>query len=536
MFNDVFWVPIDTAASCVWVDMTWYVNCGAVVDPDYGSAAAVDGSCLEVVGMGTIEFRLWGTLFTEPVRVMSKLPDTVLIGGDFWRMHALVMNLETNLGAISADWKRISGPVARAGPRLDEECLRKVVEDHEVDDHLMNKIDFSEFSKDPLMRQRLKDMLWDKREIFKGMGRISGVKHRIQLKEDAVPVCCTLRRRSPKEDDVKRAAMRKLLEMGILEPAVSPWAANNVFVPKKDGNIRVTSDFRALNNARVTDSYPMEDVREALGWLGNTKIFSTFDLKDGFFQVELEPDSKPYTAIRTVLGLLQYTRLPQGLKNSPGTFQRIVNTILGDRKGKDAMAFIDDTSVGTESEEEHLQSLGEILSLFLAANVRLKFSKCQFGVRSAEVLGHLVDENGLQPSVGHVRAIRALVEPASGDELMRFLGLVNYFSDFVDHFADSARPLYNVLKGTGFSKKRRRGHKLIIPDWDQRWGEATAACKARPKGDSGQSRNPGRPAPRRCQEDHDRCYCLRPGWCLASEDERWEMAAICVYDQDFEEV
>ncbi len=97
----------------------------------------------------------------------------------------------------------------------------------------------------------------------------------------------------------------------------------------------------------------MESVRDTLDWLANKKIFSTFDLKDVFFQVELEDESKPLTVIRTVLGLLQYTRLPQGLKNSPGTFQRIVNTILGDRKGRDVMAFMDDTSVGTETEVEH---------------------------------------------------------------------------------------------------------------------------------------------------------------------------------------
>ncbi len=78
------------------------------------------------------------------------------------------------------------------------------------------------------------------------------------------------------------------------------------------------------------------------------------------------------------------------------------------------------------------------------------------------MLGHYTDGKGLQPSAGHIAAIRALVEPASGDELMRFLGLVNYFSDFVDHFADTAKPLYNVLKGTGFSKKRRRGQNLIM--------------------------------------------------------------------------
>ncbi len=95
-------------------------------------------------------------------------------------------------------------------------------------------------------------------------------------------------------------------------------------------------------------------------------------------------------------------------------------------------------------------------------------------IRSAKrgSVGTPRDENGLQPSDGHVKAIRALVEPASGDELMMFLRLVNDFSDFVDHFADSAQPLYSVLKGTDFSKRRRRGQKFVIQDWDRRWGEA----------------------------------------------------------------
>ncbi len=97
------------------------------------------------------------------------------------------------------------------------------------------------------------------------------------------------------------------------------------------------------------------------------------------------------------------------LKNSPGTFQRIVNTILGDRKGRDVMSFIDDVSVGTEKAEEHLASLQSLLDILLAANARLKLSKCQFGKRSAEVLGHLVDADGLHPSAGHVDAIRKLI-------------------------------------------------------------------------------------------------------------------------------
>ncbi len=107
----------------------------------------------------------------------------------------------------------------------------------------MRKTDFSEFSQDPIMQKRLSDLLWAKRGIFKGMGRIAGIKHRIKLKDDARPVCCPIRRRAPKEEEIEKTAMEKLLNMGVLEPSVSPWAANNVFVPKKDGSVRVTSEF-----------------------------------------------------------------------------------------------------------------------------------------------------------------------------------------------------------------------------------------------------------------------------------------------------
>ena len=243
--------------------------------------------------------------------------------------------------------------------------------------------------------------------------------------------------------------------LGVLEPSTSPWASNNVFV-KKDGSISVTADFRALNNETVTESYPMEDMRQVLDWLGNKKILSTFDLKDAFYQVVLEEKSKLVTAIRTMVGLLQYTRLPQGMKNSSGTLQRILNVVLGDRKGRDVIAFMDDTSVGTETEEEHLRSLETLHDTLLQCGERLKLSKCAFRVRSAEIVSHRIEGEGLHPTEAHVEAIERLSEPGSGSELMRFLGLVNFLSDFVDRLAETAASLYEVLKGTGFSNKEAR--------------------------------------------------------------------------------
>lgn len=177
----------------------------------------------------------------------------------------------------------------------------------------------------------------------------------------------------------------------------------------------------------VTDTYSMEDVRATLDWMGTEAIFSTFDLKDGVFQIELEEGSRDLSAIHTVSGLLRYLRLPQGMKNSPAAFQRVVNFILGNRKGMDIWAFMDDVSLGTATADEHLQPVDLALKTFYDAGARLKLSKCQFGVRKAEILGHQIDQNGIKPSHAHVGAIRRLVEPGGGEELMRFFGLMNFF-------------------------------------------------------------------------------------------------------------
>lgn len=176
--------------------------------------------------------------------------------------------------------------------------------------------------------------------------------------------------------------------------------------------------------------------------------------------------------MQTVVGLLQYKRLVQKLKNFLGTFQRVVGSILSHRRGKDVPSYIDETNIGTETEGQHPASMSGISTLLYEKCARLKLSKCSFGKREIDVLGHRVCSKRVTPSAGLVDAIERLVESASGDELMRFLALASYFFRFVDHFANLSRPLYDVLKRTGFSKKRRLGTRFVIPDLNERWGES----------------------------------------------------------------
>lgn len=77
------WVPVDTAALSIWVDHDWFLGKGGTVRTSLEVAEAVDGHKLEVEGVGSLKFELWGRNFFEEVRVMRNLPDKILIGRRF---------------------------------------------------------------------------------------------------------------------------------------------------------------------------------------------------------------------------------------------------------------------------------------------------------------------------------------------------------------------------------------------------------------------------------------------------------------------
>ncbi len=168
---------------------------------------------------------------------MNKLPDRMLIGTKFWRRYSLILDLEANTGSVRVHGDRVKGSLRRGlgGDERKLEDVHNVIEGDEVDHELRNERDHSAFSKDIKMQKKLRDLLWSRRAIFKGLGKIVGVKHKIQLKPDAAPVCCPVRRRSPREEEIERKQMTKLINLGVLEPSVSPWAAQNVSYRRKTG-------------------------------------------------------------------------------------------------------------------------------------------------------------------------------------------------------------------------------------------------------------------------------------------------------------
>ncbi|CAF4687014.1 unnamed protein product, partial [Rotaria socialis] len=175
-------------------------------------------------------------------------------------------------------------------------------------------------------------------------GRTSITRHYINT-GNSKPIKLRPYRVSPARQSIISNQIQQMLHDGIIEPANGPYAAPVTLQPKKDGSLRFCVDFRQLNSATVRDVYPIPRIDDTLDQLQNAKYFTSMDLKSGFWQIELDDESRPKTAFTTHAGLYHFTVMPFGLTNAPATFQRLMDLVLGGLKWSCALVYLDDIIV-----------------------------------------------------------------------------------------------------------------------------------------------------------------------------------------------
>ena len=185
---------------------------------------------------------------------------------------------------------------------------------------ILNLIDLSGLEDWPEHLQiEAKEMLKRNAKAFSkndlDMGRTNLVKHHIKL-TDPIPFKEAYRRIPPQMYDEVKAHIQEMLDLGAIRPSNSPWASAIVLVRKKDGRLRFCIDLRNTKIESILDS------------LLGAKIFSTLDLKAGYWQVEMAEECKAKTAFTCgPLGFYECDTMPFGATNAQLHFRDLCMTV-----------------------------------------------------------------------------------------------------------------------------------------------------------------------------------------------------------------
>ncbi|KAL2087111.1 hypothetical protein ACEWY4_018170 [Coilia grayii] len=309
------------------------------------------------------------------------------------------------------------------------------------------------------------------------LGCTSLITHEIPLLDNA-PVRQPYRRIPPSQYETVKAHIQQLLESQVIRESSSPYSSPIVLVTKKDGSLRLCVDYRQLNAKTRRDAYPLPRIEESFDALSGARWFSTLDLASGYNQVPVAETDKQKTAFCTPFGLFEFNRMPFGLCNAPGTFQRLMERMFGDCRYQSVLLFSDDVIVFSATVEQHLERLGEVFARLQREGLKVKLSKCRFFQHQVSYLGHVVSAEGVSTDPAKIEVVKEWRRPGHLAELRSFFGFASYYRRFVKGFSKLAAPLHQLV-GT-LSGPRRKGKTPPVPlasAWDDECEQAFQSLK-----------------------------------------------------------
>ena len=248
----------------------------------------------------------------------------------------------------------------------------------------------------------------------------------------------------------------------VITKRISPWASPIVIVPKKTSpgeppRRRMCVDYRMLNSLLpkvekahtrakgVLTLVPIPKIDEIYAKLEGSTIYSTFDMRSGYYHLELTPESQPKSAF--VIGgpkggKWEFKRCPFGLTQAPAYFQALVNQVL---EGINfAFGYLDDILIYSPNMELHLGHVRVLFERLRVADLKLTKRKCSFLKAHVQYLGHYISGQGLEPVPEKLEALVKMPPPTDITQVRKFLGFVGYYRKFIPRYLDVARPLTNL--------------------------------------------------------------------------------------------
>lgn len=266
---------------------------------------------------------------------------------------------------------------------------------------------------------------------------VTSVTHVINT--NGPPLHCKPRPLSPAKLEIAKKEFDALLKLNIIRPSKSPWSSPLHMVKKSDGSWRPCGDYRRVNAVTVPDSYPLPNMQHFHHRLSGATLFTKLDLVKAYHFIPVQPSDVEKTAITTPFGAFEYVRMPFGLRNSSGTFQRFIDSLLRDMPF--ALSYLDDILIFSKNVESHRTHTTAVLNKLKEAGLRIKEEKCCFAQSQLDFLGYTVDAQGIKPPRGKVEALKNLPPPSDTKELVRYLGMFGFYQRCIPNYASLTLPL-----------------------------------------------------------------------------------------------
>ncbi|QRV82833.1 Transposon Tf2-7 polyprotein [Ceratobasidium sp. AG-Ba] len=408
---------VDSGSSKNFLDINFAKNNNIPLTPlvNPRTVIAIDGKELpnKIKNKTTLEVEIEGWTFDVTFFVMD-LGDTDMILGLDWLQEA---DPDINWKTLEISWK--GRPLtAKAGKEIPA-----------IPEEFMEFIDvFSE-------------------ELFKKLPEHRSFDCNIDFVEGSdLPKPAKVYPLSPIESRTIKEFIDQELADGKIRPSKSPIASPCFFVKKKDGSLRLVTDYRKINNITIPDQFPMPLQVELVDQVKNAKIYSKLDLRWGFNNIRIKEGDEWKTAFRTAYGIYEYLVMPFGLKNAPAVLQRMMNDIFRHLLGVTVVVYMDDIVIFSEKEEDHAEHVKEVLKILRENNLYAKLSKCEFFVKKVIFLGLVITPEGISMEEEKIKAIMEWGAPRKIKEVQAFLGFVNFYRRFIAKFSKIARPLHDLTK------------------------------------------------------------------------------------------
>jgi hypothetical protein len=275
------------------------------------------------------------------------------------------------------------------------------------------------------------------------------IEHSLNVDPSFRPRKQRLQKMSEDKAEGARNEVKRLLSAGVIrEVTYLEWLANTVMVKKANRKWRMCIDFTDLNKACPKDEFPLPRIDSLVDAAASSELMSLLDCYSGYHQIWMKKEDEPKTSFITPSGTYCYLRMPEGLKNAGGSFNKMTTKVLHSQIGRNVLTYVDDIIVKSTKQENHIANLQETFANFRQASLKLNPEKCVFGVKKGKFLGCLVSTKGIKANPSKIEAILRMEPPNSKKGAQRLAGRPVSLNIFISRSAERNLPFFEILKST----------------------------------------------------------------------------------------